>query len=273
MLGKRVLVVAVLLPVGLFIIYLGEVYFAAFITLVMVLAAHEYNRLMHITGLKPASALVLVAVGLLCIARYWNGFDSAPPLLSLVILTAITIHLFAYERGNLYAATDFGVTLAGILYIGWIGAYLISLRNLANGVYWLLFPLLIVWTADSAAYFIGRKFGRTPLSPRLSPKKTWEGYIAGLLFGTAAGGLIGWGLEAYLGSRHGFSALNGVLLGVMISSLTTLGDLGESMIKRQAGEKDSGTILPGHGGVFDRIDSWLWAGVVAFYIITWFFIP
>lgn len=272
MLGKRVLVAAILLPIGLVLIALGGVYFSAFITLVMVLAAHEYNRMMSISGSKPANLLVLISVALFCIMRYWNGFDSGPALISLIILAAITYHMITFEKGNTFAATDFAVTLAGIFYLGWIGAYLISLRNLEQGEFWLLFTLLIVWTADSAAYFIGRKYGRHRLSPKLSPKKSWEGYIAGVIFGTAIGVLIGWGLETYFGVGQGFSPLNGLLLGLMLSGLTTLGDLGESMFKRQAGVKDSGSILPGHGGVFDRIDSWLWAAVIGYYLITWFFI-
>ena len=272
MLAKRILVVLILLPIGLFFIFLGGPYFSALITLAMVLAAWEYIRLMQISGNRPAKILVLVSVGFLCLGRAWNGFESAPALISLMILSAMTVHLLAYEKGRDHAATDFGVSLAGIMYLGWIGAYLISLRNLPNGEYWLLLSLMIVWIADSAAYFIGKRWGRHRLSPRLSPKKTWEGYFAGIIFGTLAGFLIGWGLSQWLGSENGFTMFSGLVLGLLLSTLTTLGDLGESMIKRQSGEKDSGTLLPGHGGVFDRIDSWLWAGVISFSVITWFFI-
>jgi phosphatidate cytidylyltransferase len=272
LLGKRVLVVLILLPIGLFFIFLGGPYFAALITLGMILAALEYSRLMQISGHQPATILILISVGLLCIGRAWNEFSSASILISLIILTLLTYHLLAYEKGQDRSATNFGVSLAGVLYIGWIGAYLISLRNLDNGEYWLLLCLIIVWIADSAAYFIGKRWGKHKLSPRLSPKKSWEGYLAGIVFGTLAGFLIGWGMGNRLGSGSGFSMFNGLILGILLSSLTTLGDLGESMIKRQSGEKDSGSLLPGHGGVFDRIDSWLWAGVIGYTIITWLFI-
>jgi phosphatidate cytidylyltransferase len=91
-------------------------------------------------------------------------------------------HLFQYERGSQRAGTDFAVTLSGILYIGWLGAYLISLRRLPDGLWWLLTVLPAVWLADTGAYLVGSRFGRHKMTPRLSPKKSWEGYLGGILF-------------------------------------------------------------------------------------------
>ena len=133
----------------------------------------------------------------------------------------------------------------------------------------MLLVLPSVWLADSGAYFIGRSFGRHKLSPRLSPKKTWEGYIAGLFFGTLGTvGLVAlWRIWA--GPEFAITLWEGALLGLLLSAFPTLGDLGESMIKRQSGVKDSGNLLPGHGGAFDRIDSWLWAEPIGYYFILW----
>ena len=111
-------------------------------------------------------------------------------MLSLLILAAMTYHLVAYERGQDQSGTDFAITLSGIFYLGWIGAYLISLRDLPDGIWWVLLVLPAVWIADSGAYFIGRSFGKHKLSPRLSPKKTWEGYIGGVVTGTLGAGLL-----------------------------------------------------------------------------------
>jgi phosphatidate cytidylyltransferase len=180
----------------------------------------------------------------------------------------MTWHLLDYERGRDPAATDFAVTVGGIVYLGWIGSYLIELRNLDNGLWWLLLVLPSVWFADSAAYFIGSRFGKHRLSPRLSPRKTWEGYWGGVAFGTLGGAGL-----AVLWHSLGSPAVTwwqGALLGAFLSILTTLGDLGESMIKRQAGVKDSSNIIPGHGGVLDRMDSWLWAGALGYFFIVWF---
>jgi phosphatidate cytidylyltransferase len=113
--------------------------------------------------------------------------------------------------------------------------------------------------------FIGMGFGKHLMTPRLSPKKTWEGYFGGVLTGI----LGGIALAALWGRfTPEITLWKGALAGVLLSVLTPLGDLGESMIKRQVGVKDSSHILPGHGGVFDRIDSWLWAAVIGYYMIN-----
>jgi phosphatidate cytidylyltransferase len=180
----------------------------------------------------------------------------------------MTWHLFDYERGRNQAGADFAITVAGIIYLGWIGAYLIDIRSLPDGLWWLVLVLPAVWLADTAAYFIGSRFGKHQLSPRLSPKKTWEGYWGGVFFGT-----IGTAGLAVLWHRFGGPAVTwwqGAALGAVLSILTTLGDLGESMFKRQAGVKDSSQIIPGHGGVLDRMDSWLWAGALGYMLIVWF---
>jgi phosphatidate cytidylyltransferase len=156
-----------------------------------------------------------------------------------------------------------------MFYIGWFGAYFISLRNLPEGKWWILVVLPAVWFADTGAYFIGKRFGRHKLSPRLSPKKTWEGYLGGIVVGVILTALFAALWRVGAGPNSGITVLRGALMGLVMGIFPTLGDLGESMIKRQMGVKDSGNILPGHGGAFDRIDSWLWAVVMGYYLIVW----
>jgi phosphatidate cytidylyltransferase len=124
-----------------------------------------------------------------------------------------------------------------------------------------------VWIADTTAYGIGNWIGRRPLAKKLSPNKTWEGYLAGVIFGAASGvGLaLLWGTKA-----SSITPVRGGLLGMVIAILAPLGDLGVSMIKRELRVKDTGSLLPGHGGALDRIDSWLWAAVLGYYLILWF---
>lgn len=273
MFAKRALVTVILLPIGLLLIHLGGLAYSAFIALILCLAAWEFIALFRTCGMQPAGVLVLAGVLLVTGGRYINGFASAPWIITLLILASMTYHLFAYESGRNQAGTDFLVTLGGVLYVSWLGAYLISLRELPDGKWWLLLVLPSVWLADTGAYFIGSRFGRRKLSPRLSPKKTWEGYLAGVVAGTAGGILLAQALQALAGPLAGMTPLAGGVIGLGISMLTTLGDLGESMIKRQVGAKDSGNLLPGHGGVFDRIDSWLWAAPIGYYLIVWLFLP
>ncbi|MDH5506045.1 MAG: phosphatidate cytidylyltransferase [Anaerolineae bacterium] len=268
MLFKRVLVALVLLPIGIAAINAGGAWFTAIIVLLLGLAAFEYVQLFRTGGMQPAGFFVVAGVVLLALARHTAGFDHDFWLLPLLVLSAMAVHLVAYERGRDQAATDFAITLGGIFYIGLLGSYFIALRKLPDGQWWLLATLPAVWLADSGAYFIGSSFGRHKLSPRLSPNKSWEGYLGGLLLaivGTPALVTLYWKLG--LSSTSLLTLEHAALLGAAMGILPTLGDLGESMIKRQMGVKDSGNLLPGHGGIFDRIDSWLWAAPLGYLII------
>jgi phosphatidate cytidylyltransferase len=272
MLVERLVVSIILLPIGLLLIAAGGVPFGLFITLVMMLAAWEYARLFRAGGYQPAGILILLGTAALVLGRMWNGFESAGWIISLFVLAAMTYHLVAFERGREQAGTDFAITLSAILYLGWVGAYLISLRDLPEGKWWFLVALPAVWLADSGAYLLGSRFGRHKLSPRLSPKKTWEGYIGGVAAGVLGGMLMAavWRIGA--GPDSAITVWRGAILGLVLAILTPLGDLGESMIKRQVGVKDSSHLIPGHGGAFDRVDSWLWGAVIGYYLITWLFL-
>jgi phosphatidate cytidylyltransferase len=271
LLVNRLLVAIVLLPVGLAIVVLGGIPLTLTIALFMGLAAWEYVKLFRMAGYQPSSFIVTAGAVILVITRAYDGFTSAPWIFALLVLLCMVYHMVAYERGRDQAATDFNISLGGIAYLGWIGAYLVSLRFLPEGKWWFLLALPIVWLADAGAYFIGTGYGKHKLSPRLSPKKSWEGYLAGIVTGVIGGALFAvlWAFGS--GPGTSITPLKGVILGIVLSILAPLGDLGESMIKRQVGAKDSSNLLPGHGGMFDRVDSWLWGGVIGFYIIVWFF--
>jgi phosphatidate cytidylyltransferase len=266
MLRQRVLVTLVLLPVGLWIFALGGWVYAAAMALVLALAAREYGGLFRRGGLRPSQFLLVAGAAALVLARQAWGFDHSPDLLAALALAAMTWHLVDFERGASHSGTDFAVTLGGVTYLGLVGAYLVSLRNLPDGLWWLLISLPAVWIGDSAAYFIGRAYGRHKMAPRLSPKKSWEGYAAGIVGAALAGA----GLAALY--RVGFhqapsvTVAAGLVLGLVLGIVTPLGDVGISMMKREMQVKDTGTLLPGHGGVLDRIDSWLWAGVLGYYL-------
>ena len=279
MLAKRVLVVIVLLPIGLALIYLGGWAYTGLIALILGLAAWEYVRLFRSGGYQPATFLIVAISVLMPLARGWKAFSLDGLILGCFILISMAYHVFAYERGRDQAATDFAITIAGGVYLGFVGSYLVSLRNLPEGLWWVLLALPSVWLADSGAYFIGRSFGRHKMSKRVSPKKSWEGYFGGILVGIIGTALLAmlWQYLAgrwptQLGSASLITPMNGAILGLILSLLTVFGDLGESMIKRQVGVKDSGSLLPGHGGVFDRIDSWLWTGIISYFVIFYFFL-
>ncbi|MGB8213093.1 MAG: phosphatidate cytidylyltransferase [Anaerolineales bacterium] len=269
MLTKRIITILVLAVIGIPVIILGGVPYFVVVTFFLGVAAWEYGHIFGKAGSKISEPILIGSVILIETARMFFP-NLATAALVFSIFAAMTWHLLTYEEGRDQAASDFAVTTTGIVYIGWIGAYLLDLRNMPSGMWWLLVILPAIWVADVAAYLVGSRFGKHFLSRRLSPKKTWEGYWAGVVFSTlATAGLV------VLWHSLGGPAIawwKGAALGAALSTLSALGDLGESMFKRQAGVKDASNFFPGHGGVLDRIDSWLWGGVLGYFLVTWFLI-
>jgi len=271
---RRTLTALGMAVVGLPAIIYGGVFYYLLMGTFLVGGTWEYVRLYRAVKYEPSELVTVGGVLVLVTARFFFA-DVAIPVFVALILLAMTVHLFAFERGRDHAALDFGITVTGIVYLGWIGAYLIDLRSLISnelGVWWLMMVLPLVWAADTGGYSIGAAYGKHKMAPRLSPKKSWEGYFAGVFTSTIVGAFF-----AYAFSSMGPQPLNGLidpiqgaLLGLVIGSLAPLGDLGESMFKRQSGLKDSSNIFPGHGGFLDRIDSWVWGAAIGYFIIQYF---
>jgi phosphatidate cytidylyltransferase len=266
MLVQRLLVAILLLPLGIILILADSWWLSIVATIVFGIAAWEYWRIFRRGGYQPSLPVLVAGCAALVMVRQWYEFNNSDLVLGVAILLAMSAQVIGYEKGDRTAALDFNITLGGILYIGWLGSYLISIRNLPDGQWWLLLVLPACWISDGAAYFVGSSLGKHKMSPRISPKKTWEGYIGGII-----GGALGTLLLALLWNSRApsITPLAGLILGLVISITSPLGDLGESVLKRQFGVKDSGRALPGHGGVLDRVDSWLWAGVISYYLILW----
>jgi phosphatidate cytidylyltransferase len=251
---------AILLPV----IFLGGVAYFLLVAAFICIAAWEYTLMFRARAFDPSAAITLAAVFIVLAARaFWP--EAAGAVLTLAVLVAMGFHLLRFERGRDAAALDLLITLGAIAYLGWVAAYLLDLRALPNGAWWVLFVFVIVWISDAMAYFVGVRFGTHKMLPRLSPKKSWEGYFGGVV----AGSLSAVDLAALLDrfSPLQVDARAALGLGLVLTTLTTPGDLGESLFKRFAGVKDSGSFLPGHGGAFDRIDSLIWAGALGYFWI------
>ena len=283
MLRERVLVTVIVLPLGLVVIALGGVFYTGLIAILLGLAVWEFAQLFHRGGHQPATGLMVAGVALLAFGRQFTslnlldndpgfGWDTQtiPLVVSLCVLALTGYHMLAFERGRDRGASDLAVSLAGVFYIGWLGSYLIALRNLPEGVFWFLIALPTVWIADSGAYFIGKTWGRTKLSPRLPRKRGGLREKRGIPSGILGAVLLAL-LYGLFGSR--IPVGQAAILGTVVAILAPWGDLGQSLFKRQFGVKDSSNLIPGRGGFVDRIDSWLWAGVISYYVIVLFFFP
>jgi len=274
MLLQRVLFTIFALPLGIFFIFWGDWPYIVFIGLILGRAAWEYAELFRNGGGRPSRGVLVAGVLTILLSRSLGGFAYDHWVLALICVGTLIYYLLQYERGRDHAAFDFATSLSGIFYIGLLGSYLLLEREIPlDGEWWMLLTLFAVMLADTTAYFVGSRYGKTRLAPRLSPNKSVEGYLAGVAVAT-----IGTPLFLLLFSRLGlpnepaFSLANAALLGFAIGVFPTLGDLGISLIKREMKRKDTSHILPGHGGVLDRIDSWLWAFPIGYYLVLFVFL-
>lgn len=242
---------------------IGGWLFTAFVVVVIGVATYELWRLLLAAGYKASlPAALLTAAAAFVGIRFPSLFILAPAL-SLVLLATLAWQL---HRAQVRTFGDWAVSFAGGFYLGWTGGHLADVRALPDGLWWLFITLAAVWLTDSGAYAFGRLFGRHKLAPAISPGKTWEGYLGGILAGTMGGAAVGALARMFVPEASPLGPLVGAGVGLLIGALSVFGDLIESMIKRQAHAKDSGDLIPGHGGVLDRIDSLLWASVITFYI-------
>jgi len=264
---RRIIVTVIIVPLAVLFIYLGDLAYQGLITLLLAVAAWEYVKLMRKIDLNPAVFLALAGVILLSLSRSFFEFSYDPILLSVFLLGAAAYYIFQLEQDSGKPVVDFGITLSILFYIGILGSYLISLRMLPNGMWWTFLVLPVVWIADSFAYMIGTYFGKHKLAPKTSPNKTWEGYFGGIVGGVLGGIGLSSLYQGVFEAGIDITLLEAAIIALIISATIPLGDLTESMIKRQASTKDSGTIFPGHGGIFDRLDSLFWAAPIGYYLI------
>ena len=276
--GQRWLTASVAIPLVLLFVWFGGWWAFAGTLLVTLLSIFElYNMMLH-AGYRP---MIAVSVGL-CLLFLVSAMFPAQRLLILEIGFGVTLLVSfstLFWRKNFEGALlDWSLTLSLPFYLAWSMSLFLLLRGydsvlfhgpggaflfLPRGAWWLLVVFLGVWGSDSAAFFTGHYFGRHKLAPRISPAKTWEGAVGGLVLSIVAALLltvIPLGVPWYLA----------ILLGILIGIAAVMGDLAESLIKRQTGVKDSGQFMPGHGGMLDRIDSLLFA-VIVVYIFSQFF--
>jgi phosphatidate cytidylyltransferase len=291
---KRILTAVVLIPIVLLLVLRAPIPVVAVVAAVVaVLAVQELLKLAEGYGIRPFHGATYIFVALLFVLLAVNPGDkplSSTAFFAGTVVLAAAVAPFAFlvlgmRREDLSGA--FPAAMASAFAFGYVAlplGFLVQLREQWQGAFLVLYLLLLVWAGDIFAYFVGRSFGRHLMAPLISPKKTWEGAFAGLMASMAVGWLLynyATPISSALLNAHLIEARDGIfalqkpspwptlLLSAAINLAAQLGDLVESLIKRGAGVKDSGTILPGHGGMLDRIDALLFAAPLLWYYAAW----
>jgi phosphatidate cytidylyltransferase len=268
---KRILTALVLIPLVLVLVFMGPRWLFTFVTAgVAMLAAWEFLGMAEQGGAAPSRTAVLVAIALLFLGVYeWP--DEAAAIFGILSLALLVYCTFRSPIDRVMA--DAATAVFCLLYTGLTLMVLPALREQPNGPSLITFLLCSVWAGDSVALYVGRAWGRHKLAPTISPNKSWEGSL-GSLAGSllATGALIG--LASFLLAQWNSAKLSfpddiwfWLVLALVVNVAAQVGDLAESALKRSAGVKDSGSLLPGHGGVLDRVDALLLAAPVLWYAL------
>ena len=264
---KRVIVSIVAIPVILVATYFGGYYFLALVIIICLMSFYEFSLIV-----RNKNAYANLLLGELIILLFLlNQFKTFIDTNTLILLSSLLLLMMELFRNKGSAILNLGVTFLGIFYIGIFSTTLIALReffsNTGNdyiyGAYLVISIFASIWIGDSAAYYGGTALGKHKLFPRVSPKKSWEGAILGFIFSVATM------ILAQVIMLHFLSMLNALVVGIIIGAVGQIGDLVESLLKRDSTVKDSSAFIPGHGGFFDRFDSLLFSAPVIWMYLTY----
>jgi phosphatidate cytidylyltransferase len=261
--ATRIIVSVAAMPLILLACYFGGLFFLFFIAAIGALAYWEFSRMARNKNAFDLDAVGFIAVLMFITNAYFRFMDFK----MLVYFMVVPMLIYELFRNKSSAIFNLGTTLLGVFYIGLFSGAMIEIREYFPGDYqeggFLMISMLAaIWVCDSAAFFAGSALGKHKLFPRVSPKKSWEGAIAGFIAAVIA--MIV--LKILL--LHNLSVADAAVIGLVVGTIGQIGDLTESLLKRDAGVKDSSNIIPGHGGIFDRFDSlFLTSPVVYLYLV------
>jgi len=277
MILPRLLTAIIGIPVILLSIYFGNIPYFILVLLVVCFSLQEYFFLLVKGGYGPRVVPGYVAAGALLFSVYFSGTGVLAPAGNVVTAVVLTLFLFALFIYEILASTfkrkleegavgRISTTFAGVFLISWCFGHLLLMRDIKPyGAEYTFFLFLLLWVADTAAYVTGIRFGRRRLSEKISPKKSVEGAIGGVLVGVISGILL-----KHLLKLGEIKTVESAVLSFVIIVVAYFSDLSESLIKRDAGVKDSDVLLPGHGGILDRFDSFLFTAPILYYYLLIF---
>ncbi|MEI8389122.1 MAG: phosphatidate cytidylyltransferase [bacterium] len=267
----RVYVATIFLLICLVSLIYGGFPLAVFLSVLIYFGQVELVNMLKAKGMNPPLALILFIDAILIICATLKQYNYVVPILA---ISTIVIFLVILFRGAKASINDIGASFLAILYGGFLPIHIIFLRDIKGpdillfgrhfdlGIGYIVLMFVVISLCDIAAFYVGTKLGKTPLWPEISPKKTIEGSVGGTVVSVLGAVLIGHFID--------LSLVHSIISGLLLSLAAQFGDLAESMIKRDAGFKDSGNLLPGHGGMLDRADSYVFTGAIAYYYFSIF---
>jgi phosphatidate cytidylyltransferase len=264
---RRVASGVVFVPLFIAVTRAGGFAFLAFVDLVIVLGMLEFYGMMRTKGMHPYRGIGVVSGITLSTYIFFRSGQYANFVFTFIVLALMGLELT--RRDNRRAVFHVSTTIFGVVYVAFLSSHFVLLRELPNligapyeqGASFVFLVVAVTWASDTGAYTVGSLFGSHMLLPRVSRHKTWEGAAGGVLFGAVAGWISSVTFAGYL------LAWEGVAMGVLASVVGLLGDLFESMLKRDAQVKDTSHLIPGHGGVLDRFDSLLFTAPLIYYFL------
>ena len=265
--SNRVRMGLTIAAIVLALVYLGGWFWAAFVAFFLYFGFKELCHILEAIHIRPSRLIVLPVGFVMILVATLNQAEFLSPLLTLALIASFFRLIFRHPRATV---GDIGGTLIALVYVAYMPVHYILLRQLdAGNLPWyeqpgagyLFLVIFVVGLSDVGAYYVGKAFGKHLLSPEISPKKTTEGAIGGLVIALLGALAVSWVIH--------FPLHHGLILGLILTVVGQLGDLTESLIKRDAGVKDSGAVLKGHGGLLDRADSYIFSGVACYYYIHW----
>jgi phosphatidate cytidylyltransferase len=253
-LSKRAAVAVVAAPLILWAAWRGGLAFFVFVEMIILLGLLEFYQLAKAKGMHPNQLLGVIAGLMLGAQIYFRDHYEIWLTEMFLVVLLVLVELFRNKGSALHNA---GATLLGFAYVAGLWSFMLLIRelpralnfNYASAGTWIVMLLATIWVCDTAAYFCGLAFGRHKLFERVSPKKTWEGAIGGLIFA------ILMAVASHYWFVRDLRLIDAIVIGFIIGTIGQMSDLAESLFKRDAGVKDSSSLIPGHGGVLDRFDS------------------
>ncbi len=265
----RVVSAVVLVLIIVILLWLGEIPFTVGITLVVLGGLWELYATFSKHGYKPAMLLSIAAGCAFPVIAYFiaDSGDLTPLALALAVYLPLVFAWCLVRRGSDSPTTDISISLLGVVLVGFCLSHFVLMLGLDVGISWTVpfTVIVLVWISDAVAYLAGSAFGRHKMSPRISPGKSWEGFITAFVAVFIAAYVL------YLTVNRSWLSLGVAMeLAVIVNIFAPLGDFSESLVKRELGVKDMSSLIPGHGGIMDRFDSMFFTAVVSYYFLRYF---